>query len=44
MRKSFWLKASLISLMIGGLAGLSSLGGGCLKDMVQRVLISTAFD
>ncbi len=44
MRKSFWMKASLISMMVGGLAALAGWGNGCLNTAIQRILISTAFD
>jgi len=44
MRKSFWLKGMLISMMIGTLAGFAAWGDGCLNATIQRILVSTAFD
>lgn len=44
MRKSFWLKGTLISMAIGTLAGFAAWGDGCLNATIQRILVSTAID
>jgi hypothetical protein len=41
MKKSVWLKAAVLAMLVGTLA---QLGPSCLSAMIQRILISTAFD
>lgn len=40
--KKFWLKSALLSMCT--LVGFAAWGDGCVNAMIQRILISTAFD
>jgi hypothetical protein len=43
MSKRLWLKGALFVLASGTTLGLG-LGGGCLSNVVQRILVAVAFD
>lgn len=42
MRRVLW-KSALLVMTTGTILGLG-FGGGCLKEMVQRILVDVAFD